>query len=70
MKEKNGKTIVIVILVILLLGAVGFITYDKLLKKDTKEEKDLIVQLVKNVLVTKKKLTMKNYQMKYFIMIC
>jgi hypothetical protein len=49
MKEKNGKTLVIVILVILLLGALGFITYDKLLKEkkdcncptcDNSKEKD------------------------------
>ena len=40
-KEKgNSKGIIIVILIILFLGAVGFICYDKLLKKEDSNSKD------------------------------
>ena len=34
MKETKGKTITIVILIILLLGAISYICYDKFLTKD------------------------------------
>ena len=48
-KRGKGKTVAIVILLILLLGAIGYITYDKALNKETENYKNEVQDLKKQL---------------------
>lgn len=63
-KKDNGKTIIIVVLVLLVLGLSGYITYDKFIFKDntTTELEEKVKQLNKTIDVLKQESTTNEQQ--------